>query len=125
MSPRAGPTRSRTRGLSQVVGSSRTNVPARPRETTRPVRRSACHAALTVAGETPSSAATSRTVGSRSPGASAPARIARLKAPAMPRGERSSTGPHTGVPACDAATIGTVLIEWVTHGRTKKSCSDP
>ena len=81
------------RDKGRVVGLSRTKVPARPRETTRPVRRSACQAALTVAGETPSSAATSRTVGSRSPGARAPERIPRLKAPAMPRGERSSMAP--------------------------------
>ena len=82
----------------------------RPRDTTRPVRRSACHAADTVAGDTPSSAATSRTVGSRSPGASSPARMARLNAPAMPR----------GVLVLD---VGEIHAQPLTTGKSEAKCS--
>ena len=65
---------------------------------TRPGRYAAAPARrrLTVAGLTPSSAATSRTVGSRSPGASSPARMARPKTPAIPCGVRSVSVARSG-----------------------------
>ena len=90
------------------------SVRARP---TTPVRRSACQAALTVAGLTPSSAATSRTVGSRSPGPSSPDRIARPNAPAMPCGDRSVSVARSGERLTGTSPIGPEIYAREKHGK--------
>jgi hypothetical protein len=66
-------------------------VPDRPRVWIAPARARLPHASLTVVGLTPSSRATSRTVGSRLPVGRLPAVTRRLTAAAIPRALRSST----------------------------------
>lgn len=59
------------------------NVPSDPRGSTSPRRRASASARVTVVRSTPSSAASSRCGGSRSPGASPPSAIARSRKSAI------------------------------------------
>ncbi len=87
-----------------AAGGRRSSCPRRPSVRIVPARASSDHAALTVVGESPSSTATVRIGGSRSPAARAPSRTARLTALASPRAVGSSRRlPHLVQHFCNVA----------------------
>jgi hypothetical protein len=97
------PASPRKRGGSHRLGVARTKLPLRPREMMSPTSESACQAWLTVAGLIFRSAASSLTVGRRSPGARSPELIILAIVVAIPCGVGSSTSGATGFIACPNA----------------------
>jgi hypothetical protein len=104
--PRPGDARAVRSGISGA-----TTVPAAPRSTPQPCARSSSYAATTVLRLIPSSAASARVLGSRSPARSAPRRMSSLIAVARldEHGTRSGDGPH------EIAILALFCGPWLPH----------